>query len=142
MQSKSTENGFIIRLDLDESILESLTNFCKKENITTGFFNGIGAVKNAILGFYNLPNKDYEWKTFENTMEIVSLTGNITISEDSPFLHIHTVLSDSEFKTVGGHLKEAHVGATCEIFLTKLETTITRQLDESIGLKLLKFDLD
>jgi predicted DNA-binding protein with PD1-like motif len=56
---------------------------------------------------------------------------------DKPFIHAHITIADQQFGTFGGHLKEAIVGATCEIYLTRLRGKIQRIKDEITGLNLL-----
>ena len=137
MQFVKDKDNYILRLEKGEEIISTLTQFCKEENITTGFFSGIGAILSAELAFYNLFKKEYELKELSETHEIASLTGNIALVENSPFVHIHCVLSNNKFECFGGHLKNGVVGATCELYLAKETTTIERKFDEKIGLKLL-----
>jgi uncharacterized protein len=136
---KYTKSGkrYIIRLERGEQLVKTLTEFCEKENIKSGGLWGIGAVLSAELGFYHLDKKEYSFKKSDTPHEIASMIGNVTIVDDKPFLHIHTVLSNENFVCIGGHLKEATVGATCEVYLTDLDTKIERIIDEEIGLKLL-----
>jgi len=140
MTYTSTDKGYIIILTRGEKLIETLTSFCQKENINLGVFNGIGACVDPELGYYNLEIKEYKWQIIEKEVEIVSLTGNVSLVHNSPFLHIHTVVSDDSFDTYGGHLKEAKVGATCEIFLRILDGKIVRNFDSEVGLKLLNCD--
>ncbi len=137
MQFVKSDKHYVIRLEKGEPIISRVTEFCEENNITSGLFHGIGAALSAEIGFYNLADKEYSWKKINEPMEIVSLTGNISLVEDKPFLHIHIVLSNSDFECFGGHLKDATVGATCEIYLTDSLTKIERKMDEEIGLKLL-----
>jgi hypothetical protein len=53
------------------------------------------------------------------------------------YIHAHIVIGDSRFSSWTGHLKEAVVSPTCEIFLTKLDTAISRKKDEKTSLNLL-----
>lgn len=137
MRYQKTANGYILRLIKGEKIIENLTNFCTEKEITSGFFSGIGAATQTTLGFYMLNSKEYIWKSFPDDHEIVSLNGNIAVADGKPFLHIHAVLADENFNAFGGHLKEASVGATCEINLTQIENNVKRVVDDEIGLKLL-----
>lgn len=137
MQFVKANNSYVIRLEKGESIIEELESFCQKENISTAFLNGLGAILSATLAFYNLEKKEYELKNLSETCEIVSLVGNVALVDNKPFAHLHCVLSNSKFECFGGHLKEGTVGATCEIHLIKLDVEIERKLDEKIGLKLL-----
>ncbi len=137
MKFAKHNTGFVIRLEKGEQIIQVIKDFCKTNTITSAYFNGIGAVQNAELGYYRLDQKEYYWKKFDTAMEVVSLTGNVSLVDGEPFLHIHTVLSDENFQTVGGHVKEGVVGATLEIFMQTLSIPITREFNEEIGLNLL-----
>lgn len=138
MQSLRTEKGYLIRLLKDEKIQETLTKFCQEHKIYAATFSGIGAVQEAEVGFYHLDQKQYHFQKIAQPMEIVSLLGNVSLVENNPFLHIHITLGKEDLTCMGGHLKEATVGATCEIFLSPLQEKIERVYDEEIGLKLLK----
>lgn len=138
MKFQKNDGNYVVRLEKGEQILKTLLEFCKNENIHSAYFNGIGAFESSELGFYHLDRKEYEWRKFENPMEVVSLTGNVSLVDNEPFLHIHTVLSDDNFQTVGGHLKEATVGATLELFIKILNAQLTRATNDEVGLKLLE----
>jgi len=142
MQSRKTNRGYVLRLNKGEEIMETLTRFCVDNKIGSGLFSGIGAVLNAQIGFYHLDKKEYSFKTFEKPLEIISLIGNVSLVDHEPFLHVHVVLSDENYRAYGGHLKEAQVGATCEVYFFETEININRKLDEDIGLKLLDLEGD
>lgn len=137
MKFTTIEKGFIIRLEKGESLMETLTRFCLDQSISNANFNGIGAVLQAELGFYHLERKEYSFKVLKQPMEIVNLQGNVSLVEGKPFLHIHILFSDPELQCFGGHLKEAIIGATCEIYLFTHSVRVERVLDCDIGLKLL-----
>ena len=42
---------FIGKFEYEKDILQSIYDLCKKEDIKFGYFNLIGAVKSAALGF-------------------------------------------------------------------------------------------
>ncbi len=127
------------RLEKGDEIVEAITAFCEHNDIKAARLEGIGAVMEAELGFYDLEKQKYHHKKF-GEMEIVSLLGNISLVDDKPFLHAHMVLSGRDFSAVGGHLFNGIVGATCEIFLTPLPHSMKRKHIPEIGLKLLHYD--
>ena len=57
MQFDQDKDTFIIYLEKDDRIMESLTDFCKDQNIDNGKISGIGAIKDIELGAYDLSNK-------------------------------------------------------------------------------------
>lgn len=136
MTFKKTDKGYLIRLARGESIMTTLHDFCEEKGIRAGLLQGIGGVMAAEVGFYNLGKKEYEFKKLNEVLEIASLLGNVSIVEGKPFLHIHIVLADKDQKTYGGHLKEASVAGTCEIYLVELADEVTRSTDPETGLKL------
>ncbi|MCF8059027.1 MAG: DUF296 domain-containing protein [Bacteriovoracaceae bacterium] len=137
MDYKESKGSYLIRLYKDENLFDALGDFAKETKVTCGTFNGIGALKNCELGFYHLEDKHYDRKLFANEAELLSLVGNLSLLDNKPFLHIHTVLGASDFSTYGGHLFSADVAVTAEIIFRPLDLEIHREPDEKIGLSLL-----
>ncbi len=137
MQFQKVETGYLLKLLRGEKIVETLTKFCVENNIHSGIISGLGGASDITLGYYDLTTKEYQWKDFVKVHEILSMNGNVAMVDNEPFLHIHMAISDDSFSTFGGHLKEALVGATCEVMITTLNTEITRMMEDEVGLKLL-----
>ncbi|MBI3036744.1 DNA-binding protein [Candidatus Woesearchaeota archaeon] len=140
MKHQQLGNAFVLLLSTGERLIESITAFCKEKKITAAHFTAIGAVKEAELGFYNLAAKEYRWKKAEAELELDNATGNVALFEDEPLVHAHATVSDNEMHAFGGHLKEAVVGASCEIFLQPLQGKLERKYDDTTGLKLIHSD--
>ena len=136
MTFRKIEKGYLIRLFKGELLIATLKDFFKKEKITSGFLQGIGGATQAEIGIYDLDKKEYRFKEFAQTLEIVSLTGNLTNVEGRPHLHLHVVIADQDQRTFGGHLKEATIGGTCEIYFTQLADEVSRSTDSETGLQL------
>ena len=128
---------YLIRLDAGDKIIESLRSLCEQDKIGAGAFNGLGAVGEAELGWFDRDAKDYRAIRIEEPCEIASLHGNVTLLDGKPFIHCHAALSDRTFGVRGGHLREAVVSAACEIVLTTYCEEIGRKKDEATGLCLL-----
>ena len=111
---------YILRFDEGDRWPGELLSFAKKNKIRSGWFSGFGAFKNPTLGFYDSAKDRYLTKKFKGTFEALSITGNLAQAQKGPIVHNHVVLSDKRYKTIGGHLVSAGVGATLEVFLTKL----------------------
>ncbi|MDP3710475.1 MAG: DNA-binding protein [bacterium] len=128
---------YFLRFDRGEEVLESLRDFCAKENFRSGYFSAIGAVGRVILMHYDPDTKKYSEKTFDQKLEIVNLSGNLSWHEEGPYIHAHGVFSDEEMKCWGGHVKELTVAATCEMFLIHTDGELNREFSAEIGLNLL-----
>lgn len=117
-----------------ELLVKNLTQFCIQNKIPTGVVQGIGAAQSATVGYYQLSGKRYKFKKFNKFLEITSLLGNVTLKDGQPWLHLHIVLSDAKLRTYGGHLKEATVGGTCEVYLRTFKKSLKRGANPETGL--------
>lgn len=133
------ENGFFLRFEKGEDFFAVMNEFLATQAITGASFHAIGAVLSVEIGFYHLDTKTYEFHTLEQPLEVVSMTGNVALTDGVPFIHTHGVFSDPKLQCFGGHINTLTVGPTLEVFLFPHSTTITRELNEEIGLKLCSF---
>lgn len=139
MEYKNFDNSYLIRLDIGDEIISSLTKICKIEDIELAQVSAIGAVNSATIGLYDVEERQYHSTKIEKALEIASLGGNITRKEGAVYIHIHAVFSDIECKTYGGHLNEAVVSATCEIILNCFEGKTNRRICKESGLNVIEF---
>ena len=52
-------NTYLVRMDVGEEIIEQLKSLCRSENIRLAQVDAIGAVRQAIIGVYNLEEQAY-----------------------------------------------------------------------------------
>lgn len=143
MEYKNVNSGFgyVIRLERGEKVASSLIQLAEKENITGAFFYGIGAVENSTIGRFNTETKEYEFQDIVEVMELVSVKGNVSRKDGKPVVHIHGVLADEALTPIAGHIKEATVAVTCEIFMhLQHGTEMVREHDDVIGIDTLHFE--
>ncbi len=140
MQYKKTDFVHILRIDRGEEIVKAVNDFCQREHITLGFLSGLGAIDHAKLGLYSLEKHEYLVNEFDGEYEIVNLVGNVTTKEGVPYVHMHMMISDETGAVFGGHLTEARVAVTCEIFLHTVAGTVEREVDPAIGINMMVFD--
>lgn len=138
MKSRKAGNTFIILIERGEQVIESLTKFCKDNNVKCGHFIGLGALDKVELAHYIVDNKEYSSQKFEGPMEITNLTGNITEMDGEVYIHTHITCGKQDMSLIGGHFKEGRVHAVLEIFLTQVEAQVNRKHDEKIGLNVME----
>lgn len=131
--------NWLVRFDKGEKLVEGLSRLAKEENVKGAWIVGLGAAQSAELGFYDLEAQEYEWKKFDQLMEITSLQGNVAWQDDEPVLHIHGTFADKSMQAVGGHVKELIVGGTCEVLLHRWyeQDGLRRSADNHTKLKTL-----
>jgi len=120
-----------------EEIMRGLKVFVKEHKLTSGHFSAIGAVSDAVLGFFHPRRKEYIPIPIPEQAEVASLTGNFELKDGHPYLHTQAVLALGNGSTRGGHLLEAHVWPTLEVVLVGWPTEVRRKLDRDTGLYLL-----
>ncbi len=132
-------NWFIV-LEKGERLSEVFKIFFKETECKGAWVQGIGGALSVELGFYNLETKQYQWRQFEGLREVVSLQGNIALSEaGEPMSHLHGVLADEDYQTIGGHVKDLTAGATLELFIHRSYQPLQRYANADISLQLLNF---
>lgn len=134
------EDKYLVRLDRGEEVLSTLNSICIKNNIIAGKISGIGAVCDVSLGFYDVSTKVYDSKKFDGEFELLSLSGNISYLDGEPFTHLHVTMSDAKYQVFGGHLFEATIAVTGEIWIVPAEIKVDRLKNDEIGLNLMSFD--
>ena len=139
MEYRRYGSRILVRLDPGEEVVAGVGAVCDAENIRLGSVSGIGAVNRATIGLFKPDTKEYVSTTLEKPFEITALTGNVSEMDGKRYLHLHITLADVEHNAFGGHLNEAVVSATAEIWIDAADGSVDRVFDQPIGLNLLKF---
>jgi predicted DNA-binding protein with PD1-like motif len=120
-----------------QEVMKGLLAFARKHGLTAGHLTGIGAVSDAVVGYFDPEKKAYLRIHEKGQAELLSLTGNLALYEGEPFFHVHVALGLRDGSTRGGHLFEATVRPTAELVLTTYSRPIRRTIDPDTGLPLL-----
>jgi len=138
MLFRKIDGRYIVRLEKGENVGDALTAFAREQGINSGFVNGIGAIENVELGYYNLEKREYQRIRFDGEYELIHLCGNFTYVDGAPFLHAHVTISDQACKAYAGHLFSGTIAVTGEFYISASSEQIERELDAVTGLKLMK----
>jgi len=134
MQFEQDNDTYIIYVEQNEKIMETLTQFCVDRKIKNAQISGIGAIKNMEIGAYDLEHQNYIRHNISSIRELVSFQANVLLKDGEPFIHAHLTISDHSLTAQGGHLFEAQVAAVGEFILRIINTEGRRELDHNIGL--------
>lgn len=136
---KQTERGRVLigKLGHGADLLEEITAICREAGIRLGRVEVIGAVQKARLACYDQQNKTYEFYAFDEPLEILNLTGNVSIKDGEPMVHAHVTLSNEKGEAFGGHLAPGTVVFAGECIVEELlGQEYARSHDEATGLPL------
>lgn len=139
MEYKRFNNTVVVRMDRGEEILTTLKEVALKENIKLASITALGATDHFICGAYDVNKKEYIKNEFNGIYEITALVGNINTMNNEYYAHLHITCADDKGICVGGHLNEAIISATCEMFIEIIDGSVDRFHDDKYGLNLFKF---
>jgi len=117
-----------------------LTDFVLNQNIKSGQVTGIGAVNEATLRFFDFSTKDYVDKKFDEQMEVTNISGNVSLLDDKPLLHLHITLGRQDYSAIAGHLLDAKIRGAGEFFFYPLTIEIHKFKNEDIGINFYDFE--
>ena len=102
------------KLSHGADLLEELTVVCNKEKIQSGWITALGAVQNARIAYYAQQKKEYCYRSINRRLEIINLSGNISLKEQQSMVHVHLTLADARGRAYGGHLAPGTTVFACE----------------------------
>jgi uncharacterized protein len=138
MQYREAPFGYFLVLERGEEVMEGITRFATLTGTRAASFSGIGAIDRLTLGFYDLESRGYERRTWEESLEVASLMGNLAEVDGGPFPHVHGVFCRRDFSAFGGHVFEATVSINIELSVQTAPEAIRRQPVDFCDLKLIE----
>jgi len=141
LKSIETKIGRVIvaRLMPDEDLIDAIKEIVRKYNIKAGLINVIGALKKVTIGFFDLKTKEYNFKTFEEDVELISCMGNIAYKDEEPIIHLHVSVGKDDFSIIGGHLSQPSIiSVTGEVYVYEIGQKLNRSTDPQFNLSLLE----
>ena len=112
------QQRLVVLFSPGEELIHSLAELAKTRSILGAHFTGIGALRAAMLGFFDIARREYRRFGIDEQVEVLSLMGN-------------------NGATLDGHLLEAHVRPTLEVVLVETPPALYRRFDPATGLALL-----
>ena len=137
MRVQRFDERFIVRIEGGEPVVASLLGFLGREEVGFANVSATGALSSARIGFWDPAQLTYVYTQFDEQLEVVSFVGNASIRDGEPFLHLHVALGRADLSVVGGHLQEATVNPTIEVWLRTEDVDVRRRRDPATGLDLL-----
>jgi predicted DNA-binding protein with PD1-like motif len=118
----------------------ALVQFCEGHGIEAATAEGLGALSEVALGYYDVDSKRYERIELPGSWELLQLFATIARWKDGLFAHTHVVLSGSDCMARGGHLFDGRISVTGEIRVWNVDRPISRRMNPEFGLHFLEFD--
>jgi predicted DNA-binding protein with PD1-like motif len=120
------EKTYLLVFRTGQEVMKGLLAFAGKHRLVAGHLTGIGAVSDAVIGYFDPEKKAYLRNHEKGQAELLSLTGNLALNKQEPFFHVHVALGLRDGSARGGHLFEATVRPTVELVLTTYPRPVRR----------------
>ena len=137
MDYRKMGNAVYIRMDRGDEIIGKILEICRKEDIGSAVFSGIGGCSEAQIQTFVPETGSFETRTISGMLELASLNGNIVTDENGLYHHTHAVFSYKQGENHcidAGHIKSITVLYTAEIELRPvIGGTIRRKADPETG---------
>lgn len=115
VRTGNAQRIIVARLKTGSDLLDSLQEIVENERIKAGIIlSGVGLLGKASLRNCNslpeefpITDENRTFLSFKNPLEILTLSGTISIAEGKPLVHAHLTLSsvvEGEIGVIGGHL--------------------------------------
>jgi predicted DNA-binding protein with PD1-like motif len=131
MECAHAAGMLVVRLYDGELVPESLVEAWRSTRWRCGFIiSGVGMVRGVTLGFFRR-NRGYATTTLRGPREVLGVSGNVTLRDGQPFLHLHVTLADGRMRAVGGHLLCACAHVTGEFALVRSTVAFSREVEKT-----------
>ena len=130
---------WVVSLPFEADFLEVLEQFAEEKKIKVGHVGVIGAVKKAVVAFYDQDKKKYETLTLDEPLEILHCTGNLSLKDGNAKAHLHIIFGRYDGTAIGGHLMPGTIVFAAETVIEELlGAELHRGFDAQTGLPLWK----
>ncbi len=131
---------YAVVFDIGDEFIAGLTGFAKEHNLAASHFTAIGSFRDARLAYFQVEKKEFKPIPIDEQVEVLSLVGNITLDQGEPKIHAHVVVGRPDGTTLGGHILEAHIRPTLEVFVVESPTHLHRTYNPDVGLSLINIE--
>jgi len=138
--NQAPERTFAPIFDKGDDVVPLLEAFAREQGLDASRFSAIGALQEAVVGYFDWEKKDYLRIPVPEQVEVLSLNGDIALDGEQPKVHAHAVLGRRDGSTVGGHLLQATVRPTLEVLLVESPGYLRKTCHRETGLALIDID--
>jgi hypothetical protein len=134
---------YVLVLYQGDQVQAAIAAFAHDQHVVDAHFSAIGAVRDPEVAWFDDSRKEFKAMSLHEQMEVLTLSGDITLGVDGqPVVHTHLVLARSDGQSWGGHLIEATVSPTLELYVTTYPEPLRKRIDPATGLQLIDPSLD
>jgi len=100
---------FLLRVPSGSELISYIRKYAKDLSINTGVLWLIGSFRRTKIGFFIEEEGSYKVIDVNEFTEVINASGNISLVNGEPFIHVHVALGRVDGSCIGGHLIEGIV---------------------------------
>ena len=120
MDYRKFSDTYYVRMDRGDEVISGILDICRKENITSCIFSGIGGLSQAEIQTFIPEKGEFETNTLIGMLELVSLTGNVITDDDMNYYH-HTHAAVAYKDATGHHMTGGHIRSLTVLYTAEIE---------------------
>ena len=121
----------------EDEWMSEFSHWADETGLGASMFSGIGGFSSATLGYFDVDAKEYVDIPVENQVEVLALTGDVTVQDEHRLVHAHVICGRRDGSVIGGHLQRGVVNPTLEVTVTETPEFLKRRFDTTAGLALI-----
>lgn len=140
MSRDGDRRSWTLVFETDDRVMETLERFSREHDVRGAHLQALGAFREATLAYFDWETKEYREIPVDAQVEVAALVGDVAraADDDAVEVHAHCVLGRPDGSAVAGHLVEARVRPTLEVFLVDEGVTLLKREDPESGLTLIR----
>jgi len=128
---------YAIVLAKGDEVMSGLMDFARQNKVASASFTAICAFSHATVAWFDDSKKEFKLNPINEQVELTSMIGNIALVKGQPAVHTHVSVASSDGTVRGGHVINAFVFPTLELFMTVYPTALHKERDAATGLMLI-----
>src|SRR5271155_2684931 len=121
----------------EDEAFSGLLEFAEQYHVTSAHFTAIGALDEAVLGWFDPQRKMYKKIPISGQHEVIAMSGDIALYQGNPVVHTHMVVGGPDGTTRAGHVLDAYVSPTLEVMVTVEPVAMQKRFDPETDLTLI-----
>jgi len=129
MRYAASNEIIAIRLSEGDDIHEAISQVCSENSVDSAVLvSALGMVSSVTFGWFT--GSEYLTETLNETLELVSMSGDVSYKENKLYPHLHATFNRPDHSVLSGHILQAKIHNNAELFLLPLTSIIlSRQFD-------------
>lgn len=141
MGSERDIKNYVLVFAPGDEVISGIMEFAMKYHVKSAHFTAIRDASAIKFGWFDESRKMFKLHQLKESLEITSLIGDIALNGTTPIVHAHINVATQDGLVHGGHLLEAFVTPTLELFVTVEPAALYKKLNPEFSLFIMNPDL-